>query len=57
MIRSNETSYVTRPISTEYVTSVILLYIASTRESLHLQDFTGILLCDNCSSHIDEGIK
>jgi hypothetical protein len=24
---------------------------------LYLQDFTGVLLCDNCSSHIDESIK
>jgi hypothetical protein len=39
------------------VTSVILPYIAATRESLHLQDFTGVLLRDNFSSYIDEGIK
>jgi hypothetical protein len=57
MIRSNDTSYVTRLIFTEYVTSVIPPYFAATRESLHFQDFTGVLLCDNCSSHIDEGIK
>jgi hypothetical protein len=57
MIRSSDTSYVTRPIFTEYVTSVILPYFAVTRESLHLQDFTGVLLCDSCSSHINEGIK
>jgi hypothetical protein len=50
VIRSNDTSYVTRPIFTEYVTSVILPYFAATRESLYLQDFTGVLLCDNCSS-------
>jgi hypothetical protein len=56
MIRSNDTSYVTRPILTEYVTSVILPYFATTRE-MHLQDFTGVILCDNCSSHIDEAIK
>jgi hypothetical protein len=56
-IRSNDTSYVTRPIFTEYVTSVILLYFAATRESFHLQDFTSVLFWDNCSSHIDEGIK
>jgi hypothetical protein len=57
MIRSNDTSYVTRPIFTKHMTSVILPYFAATRESLHLQDFTGVLLCDNCSSHISEGIK
>jgi hypothetical protein len=57
LFRSNDTSYTTRPKFTEYVTSVILLYLAATREGLHLQDFTGVLLCDNCSSHIDEGIK
>jgi hypothetical protein len=57
MIPSNDTSSVTRPIFTEYVTSVILPSFAATRESLHLQDFTGVLLCDNCSSHIDEDIK
>jgi hypothetical protein len=39
------------------VTNVILPYFASTRESLHLQDFTGVLLWDNCTSHIDEGTK
>jgi hypothetical protein len=57
MIRSNDAPYVTRPIFTERVTSVILPYFAGTRESLHLQDFTDVLLWDNCSSHIDEGIK
>jgi hypothetical protein len=31
MIRSNDTSYVTRPIFTEHVTSVILPYCAATR--------------------------
>jgi hypothetical protein len=36
MIRSNDTSYVTRPIFTEYVTSMILLYFAATRENLQL---------------------
>jgi hypothetical protein len=57
MIRSSDSSSVARPIFTEYVTSVILLYFAGTRDSLHLQDFTGVLLCDNCNSHIDGGIK
>jgi hypothetical protein len=57
MIRSNDTSYVTRPIFTESVTNVILPYFVATRESLHLQDFAGVLLYDNCSSHIDEGIR
>jgi hypothetical protein len=57
MIRSNDTSSVTRPIFTKYVTSVILPCFAATRESLHLQDFTGVLLYDNCSFHIGEGIK
>jgi hypothetical protein len=57
MIRSNDMSYLTRPIFTEYVTSVILPYFAATRESLHLQDFTGVLLCDNYNSHINESIK
>jgi hypothetical protein len=57
MIRSNDTSDVTRPIFTEYVTSVILPSFAATRESLYLQDFTGVFLCDNCSFHIDKSIK
>jgi hypothetical protein len=57
MIRSNDTSYVTRPIFTEHVISVILPYFAATRESLHLQDFTSVLLCDDCSFNIDEGIR
>jgi hypothetical protein len=42
MIHSNDTSYVTCPIFTEYVTSVTLPYFAATRESLHLQDFTAV---------------
>jgi hypothetical protein len=57
MIRSSDTSYVTRPIFTEYVTSVIQPYFAATRESLHLQAFTDVSFCDNYSSHIDEDIK
>jgi hypothetical protein len=57
IIHSNDTSSVARPTFTEYLTSVILPYYAATGESLHPQDFTGVLLCDNCSSHIDESIK
>jgi hypothetical protein len=57
MIRSNDTSYITCPIFIEYLTNVILPYFAATRESLHLQSFTGVLLCDNCSPHNEEGIK
>jgi hypothetical protein len=57
MIRSNNTSYVARPIFTKYVTSVILPYFDATRESLRLQDFNSVLLCDNCSSPMNEGSK
>jgi hypothetical protein len=57
MIRSNDTSYVTRPVFTEYVTSVILPHFAAARDSLHFRDFIGFLLCNHCTSHINEGIK
>jgi hypothetical protein len=53
LIRSNDTSYVTRDIFKEYLTSAFLPYVASTRASLNLHEFPAVLLCDNCSSHID----
>jgi hypothetical protein len=56
LLRSNDTSYVTRPIFKDYLTAVIIPYFAGTRQSLHLDGFPGVLLCDNCASHIDEEI-
>jgi hypothetical protein len=56
LIRSNDTSYVTRDIFKEYLSSVFLRYVESTRESLNLRDFPAVLLCDNCSSHLDDEI-
>jgi hypothetical protein len=53
-IRSNDTSYVTRPSFKEYIRDVVLKYFNTTRETMHLENFAGVLLCDNCSSHIDE---
>jgi hypothetical protein len=54
LIRSNDTSYVTRPIFEEYIREVVLKYFSTTREMVHLENFVGVLLCDNCSSHTDE---
>jgi hypothetical protein len=56
LIRSNDTLYVTRDIFQEYLTSVYLRYVESTRESLNLHNFPAVLLCDNCFSHIDDEI-
>ena len=56
LIRSNDTSYVTRDIFKEYLTIVFLRYVETVRESLNLHDFPAVLLCDNCSAHIDEEI-
>jgi hypothetical protein len=38
----------------EYVKEVVLKYFDTTHETMHLDDFAGVLLCENCSSHIDE---
>jgi hypothetical protein len=56
LIRSSDTSYVTRPIFKEYIRDVILKSFNTTRETMHLENFAGVLLCDNCSSHIDEEV-
>jgi hypothetical protein len=56
LIRSNDMSYVTRPIFKEYIREVVLKYFNTTCETTHLDDFSGVLLCDNCSSHIDEEV-
>jgi hypothetical protein len=47
---------VTRPIFKEYVREAVLKYVNTTREMTHLDDFAGVLLCDKCSSHIDEEV-
>jgi hypothetical protein len=47
---------VARPIFKEYVRQVALKYFSTTRETMHLDDFAGILLCDNCVSHINEEV-
>jgi hypothetical protein len=56
LIRSNDTSYAPRPIFNEYVRDVVLKYFNTTRETMHLENFAGVLLCENCSSHVDEEV-
>jgi hypothetical protein len=56
LIRSNNTSYVARPIFKEYIRDVVVKYFNTTRETMDLENFAGVLLCDNCSSHIDEEV-
>jgi hypothetical protein len=55
LIPSNDTSYVTRPIFKESIRDV-LKYFNTARETMHLENFAGVLLCDNCSLHIDEEV-
>jgi hypothetical protein len=45
--RSNDSSYVTRPIFKECVKEAVLKYFNARREMIHLDDFAGILHCDN----------
>jgi hypothetical protein len=56
LIRSNDTSYMTHPIFEEYIKGVVLKYFKTTRETTHLENCAGGLLCDRCSSHIDEEV-
>jgi hypothetical protein len=56
IIRANDTSYMTRPIFEEYIRDVVLKDFNATRETMHLELFAGVLLCDNCFSHIDEEV-
>jgi hypothetical protein len=56
LIRFNDRSYMTRPIFKEYVREVVRKYFSATRETVHLYDFAGVLLCDNCSSHNGEEV-
>jgi hypothetical protein len=57
LLRSNDTSYMTRDIFKEYLTVVFLKYVATVRESRNLSDSPAVLLCDNCTAHIDDEIK
>jgi hypothetical protein len=41
----------------EYITNVFLRDVDTTRTSLDLGEFPVVLLCDDCSSHIDDEIK
>jgi hypothetical protein len=56
LIRSNDTSYVTHQIFEEYLRDAVLKYFKTTRETMHLENFASVLLCDSCSSHIDEEV-
>jgi transposase len=56
LIRSNDSSYVTRTIFKEYLTQVVVPYYVTTRQSLNFKQFPGVLLCDNCASHVDDKI-
>jgi hypothetical protein len=47
---------VTHPIFKEYVRDVVLKYFNTTGETMHLDDFAAVLLCDNCASHIHEEV-
>jgi hypothetical protein len=33
------------------------LYITTRKDLMNLEDFPAVLLCGNCSSYIDDGIK
>jgi hypothetical protein len=57
LLRSNDTSYVTRDIFNDYLTEIFLKYVAVTRESINLHNSTAVFLCDNCIAHIDGEIK
>jgi hypothetical protein len=56
LIRTNDTSYLTRDIFKESLTSVFLKSVEAVRELLDLHDFPAVFLCENCSSHSDEEI-
>jgi hypothetical protein len=47
---------VTRPLFKEYIRDVVFKYFNTTPEMMQLENYTGVLLCDNCSSHIDEEV-
>jgi hypothetical protein len=47
---------VTRPIFEEYIRNVVPKYFNTTRETVHLENFAGVLLCNHYSSHTDEEI-
>jgi hypothetical protein len=55
-IRSNDTSYVTRAIFVEYIPDVVLKYFNTMRETMHLENFGSVHLCDNCSPYIAEDV-
>jgi hypothetical protein len=57
LLRSNQTPYVTREIFREYLTTVLLKYVTTVRETMDLTDSPAVLLCDNCAAHIDDVIK
>jgi hypothetical protein len=57
LIRSNDAAEMTRLVSAEYRTRVIVPSFATRRASMKLGNVPGVLLCDNCSSHISEEIK
>jgi hypothetical protein len=57
LLRCNDTSYVTRDIFKDYLTEVFLKYVGTVRASMNLGDSPAVLLCDNCTAHIDEEIK
>jgi hypothetical protein len=56
LILFNDASYATRPIFKEYVKEVVFTHFNTARETMHPDDFAGLLLRDHCSSHIDEEV-
>jgi hypothetical protein len=48
---------VTREILIKYFAEIFVKYITTTKELLNLEDFLAVLLCGNCLSYIDDGIK
>jgi transposase len=56
LIRSNDMSYVARPIFKGYIRDVVFEYFTTTRETMHLENYADVLLCDNCSSHTNKEV-
>lgn len=57
IIRYSETGYATKDIFQEWITKKFIPFVNATRIELKLENEDGILLCDNCTSHISDNIK
>ena len=56
ILKSQQNSFVTQEIFTDYIRNVFIPYVDNIRQNQLYVDKPAVFLCDNCASHFDENL-